>query len=93
MFRTTGAASQLFTWGTLCVRSPLSRAPLLSSGGNPPPSDCSGQLAMDFKAFALSGADPGLVAGVSVWAQYWYRDPGDVHGLGLTDAAAFTLCP
>ena len=49
---------------------------------------------MDFKAYALSGADPGLVPGVSVYAQYWYRDPANAHGgVGLTDAAAFTLCP
>ena len=41
---------------------------------------------MDFKAFALSGVDPALVAGASVYAQYWYRDPADAYGSGTTDA-------
>ena len=42
-----------------------------------------------------SGADPALVPGVVVHAQYWARDPYDPTGFGtsLSDGLAFTLLP
>jgi hypothetical protein len=92
-YGTSGADSKPFLGGTLCVRSPIRRTPVQWSGGNPPPDDCSGMFSMDFKAYALGGADPALVAGASVFAQYWYRDPADAYGSSTTDAVAFTLCP
>jgi hypothetical protein len=92
-YGTSGADSKPFLGGTLCVRSPIRRTSVQWSGGNPPPDDCSGMLSMDFKAHALSGVDPALVAGASVHAQYWYRDPADAYGSSTTDAVAFTLCP
>jgi len=92
-YGTSGADAQPFQGGTLCVRAPLHRTPRQWSGGNPPPQDCSGSFAMEFKSYAQSLVDPSLVPGASVNAQYWYRDPGDPYGSGLTDAVSFTLCP
>jgi hypothetical protein len=92
LYGTNGPDAMPFQGGTLCALAPLQRTPLQWSGGNPPPEDCSGSFALDFKAYALSGVDPALVAGASVNAQYWFRDGGDPHGSGLSDAVAFMLC-
>ena len=86
-----------FQGGWLCVRPPLRRTPVQSSGGLlPPPSrDCTGVFSIDFNAWIASGADPALVAGQEVWAQYWSRDPGfpPPEGSNLTDALAFAVGP
>jgi len=52
------------------VQSPVTRLPAASSGGNPPPDDCSGQYSFNMNARVQSGADPRLVAGAAVTAQY-----------------------
>jgi hypothetical protein len=57
------------------------------------PNDCSGIFLFDFNAYIASGADPGLAACVSVYGQFWYRDPAAIAGTGLTDAVAFTIRP
>jgi hypothetical protein len=88
-----GAAVAPFQGGTLCVEPPLQRTSAQWSGGNPPPEDCSGSFAMDFKGYVHSGVDPRLVPGAQVNAQYWFRDPLDPFGSGLTEAAAFLICP
>ena len=80
-----------FLGGTLCVRPPLKRTPVQNSGGNPPPADCSGAFAFDFNAWIRSGADAALVPGATFDAQWWHRDPGDPHGVGLTDAVEGTI--
>ncbi len=84
-----------FQGGTLCVLPPTKRTPVQNSGGNPPPNDCSGTFSYDFNALIQSGTDPGLVLAAQVFAQYWFRDPGDLSGFGtgLTDALEFEICP
>jgi FG-GAP repeat len=82
-----------FQGGLLCVGSPVLRTPLLISGGNPPPDDCSGVLSRDFNAWIQGGFDPALTPGAVVYAQFWYRDPQDPNGIGLSDALRFTICP
>src|SRR5262249_37671739 len=37
-----------FDGGTLCVQPPLVRTTLQTSGGNPPPNDCSGSFTLTF---------------------------------------------
>jgi len=86
-------ASAPFQGGTKCVAAPTKRTPLQGSAGNPPPDDCSGSYAYDFNARIQSGADPALIAGAVVYAQYWSRDPLAVAGTGLTDAVSFTIQP
>ncbi len=94
IYSKSGAAGIPFQGGTLCVLPPVIRTAGQSSGGNPPPQDCSGSLSFDFRAHALSGADPGLIVGAAVWVQYWSRDPGfpPPENTNLTDALAFSLC-
>jgi hypothetical protein len=67
-----------------------------SSGGTPPPAaDCSGVFDLDFNAWAATGKDPGLVPGLTIWAQYWSRDPQAPSSTNLSDALTFVLgnCP
>ena len=59
------AASIPFHGGTLCVQSPK-RTPGLSSGGSPPPNNCTGAFLYDFNARIQSGVDPALVPVVDV---------------------------
>jgi hypothetical protein len=88
-----GTAEIPFFGGLLCVGAPLRRTLLQSSGGNPPPADCSGRLSFDFNEWLRSGSDSGLVPGVVVNAQFWFRDPADPHRVGLTDGIQFTIRP
>jgi len=87
-----GPAGAPFSGGFLCVQSPVHRVRVANSDGNPPPDDCSGFLSFDFNHYTRQGLDPTVVAGASVHAQYWYRDPASAHGSGLTDALSFDVC-
>lgn len=90
----TGQAMTLFGGGILCVAPPFKRSPVLNSGGTPPPTwDCTGSFHFDFNAHIQSGVDPSLVQGQTVWAQYWFRDPGFAapNDIGLSDALEFTI--
>jgi len=83
-----------FQGGTLCVQPPITRTPVQTSGGNPPPGgDCSGEYHLDFNAWIQSGIDPGLTPGTTVFAQHWSRDPQAASGTGLSDALQFTVRP
>ena len=88
-----GPSAAPFQGGTLCMNPPIVRTPLQSSGGTPPPNNCSGKLSFDFNAYVASGKDPGLVAGQQVNGQYWFRDPADPFGTGLSNAIEFTIQP
>jgi archaellum component FlaF (FlaF/FlaG flagellin family) len=84
-----------FHGGVLCAAPPLQRTPLLDTGGHAPPLDCSGTFAFDFNAHVASGVDPRLIAGASVFGQFWSRDPGfsPPNDSNLTDALHLTLAP
>ncbi len=86
----TGPASVPFLGGFLCVAPPAVRTPVQNSGGTGP---CGGSFALDFNVYVSSGADPGLVAGAGVWAQYWSRDPASASATNLTNAIHFVLGP
>jgi Tol biopolymer transport system component len=79
----------------LLVRPPLFRLPGASTGGSAAGSDCSGSLQVDFNAWVASGVDPRLVAGATVYGQFWSRDPGFAApaDYGFTDAVEITLLP
>ena len=95
LFYGAAPASLAFQGGTLCVQPPIKRTPILNSGGNPPPNDCSGSFAMDFNQYIASGIDATLVPGRVVYSQWWYRDPGysAPNNTGLTDAVTFVISP
>lgn len=92
-YGTGGRAAIPFQGGVLCVQPPIKRTALSSSGGNPPPNDCSGSYSFDFNAWAQGGSDPNLVSGTTVNAQYWMRDPQSPSTTGLSAGAEFTLQP
>ncbi|MCC6407320.1 MAG: hypothetical protein IT453_09150 [Planctomycetes bacterium] len=80
-----------FHGGWLCVKAPLVRHGVQSSGGTS--GACDGTFGEDLNAYIASGADPALVAGVSISLQAWSRDPGDAFGDSLSDAVLALICP
>ena len=78
-----------FFGGTLCVQPPLGRTSIQFSGGAP--NSCTGSYSYDFDALLQSGVNPALRTGVQVFAQYWFRDPQDANGVGLSDALALGI--
>jgi hypothetical protein len=92
LFWGPGTASVPMGGGTLCLASPVTRTPGQLSGGTPPPAqDCSGAFGYHFDSGYL--AANGLVAGTTVGAQYWSRDPAAPSGFHLSDAVLFTVLP
>jgi hypothetical protein len=91
LFWGTSRKTAPFKGGTPCVRAPLVRTPTQSSGGNPPPDDCSGSFSFHFSdTYALG---QGLLPGDRVYAQCFYVDQGLWKGAGLSDAVTFPLLP
>ncbi len=88
-----GATALAFQGGFLCVKAPTTRTPAQNSGGSPPPNDCSGNYAFDFNVRIAAGVDPRLVAGATVWSQYWSRDPNASFTTNLTNALSFVIQP
>lgn len=80
-----------FQGGTLCVQSPTRRTPPQSSGGLPPPSYCEGEYSYDFNARIQAGVDGNLVAGATIYAQWWSRDPGASFTVGLSNGISFVI--
>jgi hypothetical protein len=89
----SGPASLPFQGGTLCVAAPLTFLGGQSTGGASTGHDCSGAQKVDFNVWIASGADPALVAGQMVHAQFMSRDVLDATGHGLSDAIEFTIGP
>lgn len=82
--------------GWLCVLAPARRTALQNAGGTPPPAeDCSGVFLFDFGALIQSGKDPALVAGQSVFGQFWYRDSKQTGAwqTGRSEGIGFVIGP
>ncbi len=99
LYSVTGPAAVPFLGGTLCLATPLKRAPGVNSGGSPPgTSDCTGAFSFDMTAFALGllGGTPLLALstpGTVVDCQYWSRDQGAVANASLSDALEYVVDP
>ena len=88
-----GPSAGAFQGGFLCVKAPTHRTPIQNSGGTLAGNDCTGTFAFDFNAYISGGADPALVQGATVDAQYWSRDPADAFSTNLTNGIEFSICP
>ncbi|MBL8803180.1 MAG: hypothetical protein JNN27_14340 [Planctomycetes bacterium] len=93
LFYGYAAAASPFQGGFLCVLPPTVRTPIQSSGGGPPPDTCAGLYAFDMNEWTQGGNDSNLVAGATVYAQYWMRDPASPSTTGLSNALSFTVNP
>ena len=93
IYSTTGSNAAPFAGGTLCVLPPVRRTPGQNSGGSSVGVDCTGTFSFDFNAWIATGSNPALLAGATVWAQYWSRDPQSSWGTVLTDALGFYINP
>ncbi len=79
-----------FYGGTLCIGAPIKRTHIQNSGGSHLGSDCSGGFDFFFSHAYMS--EKGIAAFDTIYAQFWYRDPMDPTGVGLTDALRFVVC-
>jgi hypothetical protein len=78
-----------FQGGTLCVWQNMKRMRYKFSAGT---GTCQGVFTMDFDAYIRTGADPNLVPGAEIYAQWWMRDPQSPSKTGLSDALHIVLC-
>jgi hypothetical protein len=91
LFWSLAPNSSPFQGGVMCCQPPVVRTPIQSSGGNPPPDDCSGAFAFHWNQSYASSL--GLPVGDWYYCQYWSRDPGVPSTTNLTDALRFLLTP
>ncbi|MCC6408709.1 MAG: matrixin family metalloprotease [Planctomycetes bacterium] len=84
-----------FQGGHLCVKLPVVRTSVQTSGGSPSGADCTGTYSYDFEALIVGGTDPNLIPGQMVYTQYWARDPADFTGFNtsLSEGLSFEICP
>lgn len=86
------AAAVPFMGGTLCLGGTVTRSALMNSGGSgSPPYDCTGTFAYNFDQVLQSAGAGGFQVGDNAYAQYWFRDPQDAFGAGLSDAVRFEI--
>jgi len=85
-----GAAIPVYS-ALLCVRPPMVRMPVQSSGGSGTGYDDTGTYSQPFPHTYLMAK--GLTTGTTVYAQYWFRDPAQSDGsrVGLTGGIKFTI--
>ena len=81
-----------FQGGYLCTNVLIKRTPIVKSPPSASGLSCSSSFSFDFNAWILSGNDPTLVPGETIYAQWWMRDSGAWSSTGLSDAIEIQLC-
>jgi hypothetical protein len=91
LFGGNGPASTFYgtLGGMLCVAGPTFRTTPKLSGGDQ--GQCNGSYS--FTLQDLINASPIVVAGATINAQVWSRDPANADGFLLSDGLQFTVCP
>lgn len=92
-FWSTSPASIPFAGGTLCIKAPLVRTDVQFSGGFPQNGACGGSYSFHFSPAYM--AEEGVVAGNTLYGQFWGRDPGfqPPNNISLSDGLSFTVGP
>ncbi|MEM8709315.1 MAG: hypothetical protein AAGG01_00070 [Planctomycetota bacterium] len=80
-------------FGLICVGGPYERTMPVASGGNPADGPCAGTFVFDFQAYAQSGMDPAIVAGVDVIGHFWYRYSAAPGNALFSDGIRIPICP
>jgi hypothetical protein len=95
LYSVNGRATTPFGGGTICIAPRLQRTPLQNSGGALVGNSCTGSFSLDFAQWIATGGDIKLIAGTTITAQYYSRDPGFVSpgNVGLSSAIEFLLAP
>lgn len=78
----------------VCLRPPLQRTTVQSSGGSS--GACDGVFTLDWNQFVATQASAlgsPFAGGETVWAQAWFHDPQAPGGSNLSDALWFQVCP
>lgn len=86
-FSLTGPANAPFLGGLRCVRTPVFRMPQTNG--------VSGAYTLDFNSYIASGANPGLVAGQTVWFQLATQTQSGAanNTFALSAGLRFTILP
>ena len=82
-----------FAGGNLCIAAPVTRAPVISSGGNSTGGDCSGKFVWPVTQTYMQ--QHGWTPGTILYAQAWGRDTGfsPPENSQLSDAVVFMVQP
>lgn len=91
-----GFASDIkpFKGGFHCVQAPTPRTPAQFSGGTAGV-NCSGSFSIDFNGYLQTPPASNVEPGMTLYGQYWYRDPNDPMGFdsATSDAIVFGVAP
>jgi hypothetical protein len=79
-----------FQGGTLCVGAPTVRCLNINSGGAATGNSCTGSYSHTWTTSYMNAN--GVVAGNTIYAQWWMRDPASASTTGLSNAIRFTVC-
>ena len=91
----SGAIADPWGAGTsyMCVKAPVERCGVQSSGGA---GACTGVLSVDWNHYVAthpSAVGAPFAAGVTVWAQGWFRDPPAPKTTSLSNGLVFVVQP
>jgi hypothetical protein len=90
-YGTTGPLGAAFAGGHLCVKAPIKRLSVQTTGGAG--STCNGSMTTNFNARICGGTDPALTPGKQVWGQAQHRDIPSPGAISLTGGVTFVIFP